>query len=841
MGYGLGCVKPLAHIRLPGAKLHENHETSKRAEIKAAFLQVFYEEKYTKMNYKLPVVKYYVLLIFCGLCGSLFWSGTASAQRVALVLSGGGAKGLVHLGVIKALEENHVPIDAVAGTSIGAIVGGMYAAGYTPDEIAAHFLSDDFREKWSTGSYESEGSYFFKKLDPNAKLIGLNFHVDKRLRIKFILPTSYILPYQMDFAFMQLFSGANAAANRSFDSLMIPFRALSYNAYDKCAYVPATGDLGTIIRASMSFPALFKPVMVDSVMLFDGGIINNFPVNVAMNEFSPDFIIGVKCINNYERPSEEDIFSHITSLISRPTDYALPKHKGALIDIDSLGVDIMDFSHTIALIKIGYAAAIAQMPGIKKHVQREVSEEEIRLKRAAFRSKAPELRFKGVTVEGGNASMMAYVGDAMRGAGRQPFSLAEARRRYFELVSDDGLSTFFPTATYSPSDSAYNLHLRISAAPNLTANFGGCFSNYSNLGFFGIEHRYYSSSATTSSFLLRTMFDLYFGNIYNSFKVLERFDYRSSSVGLPVFGELMYTHNRNDYYTHNPDNVFSDTKPDFIQDAESFVQNNFGIPFLFNSSLRVGSTLGTYNTSYYARQDFQSKDIPERLMFSFAEGHLSIDHNSLNRKVFETSGVMANFKFSYVYGNEYHTFGTTAVEVERDSTKVEKRTNMGSRSFWSLKYTHKAFFKPINDLSLGYYVEGALSQKALFSDYYSTLFLLPSFNPMYNMQGFFLENFRAASYFAVGLIPSFTIFDRFDLRVEGYAFQPLTRLSKENIQENVKYERDVKSVSFMGAASVIINTPVGALTISGMYYDKPNQRFYFLVAFGYNLHNKRAF
>jgi NTE family protein len=209
----------------------------------------------------------------------------------------------------------------------------------------------------------------------------------------------------------------------------------------------------------------------------------------------------------------------------------------------------------------------------------------------------------------------------------------------------------------------------------------------------------------------------------------------------------------------------------------------------------------------------------------------------------ETSGVMAKFKFSYVNGNEYHTFGTTAVAVEEDSTMLAKRENKGSRNFWSLKYTHKAFFKPIKYLSLGYHIEGALSQKTLFSDYYSTLFLLPDFNPLYNMQGFFLENFRAASYLAVGLIPSFTISDWVGLRVEGYAFQPMTKLSKENIQETVRYDNDkgVTNFSLMGAASLVFNTPIGLLSISGMYYDKPNQRLYFLVAFGYNLHNKSAF
>jgi NTE family protein len=796
-----------------------------------------------------------------------FAAAAAPAQRVALVLSGGGARGVVHLGVIKALEENGVPIDAIAGTSIGAIVGGMYAAGYTLDETKAYFRSADFK-RWSSGSYESEGSYFFKKLDPDAEFFGLNVNIDRSFRGRVILPTNYILPYQMDFAFMQLFLGANAVAGSCFDSLMIPFRALSYNAYDKRAYAPARGDLGTVIRASMSVPGVFKPVMVDSFMLFDGGIINNFPVDVAVQEFAPDFIIGVKCADNYERPSEDNVFSHITSLAARPTSYDIPEEKGLLIDVDSLDVGLLDFSRVNELIKIGYEAATAQMPRIRERVRRRVAAEDVRRKREAFRRKMPERRFKGVTVQGGTPNLRSYVGDAMLGSrpredartrpepaldggmtslyagavnalpkGRQhEFSLQEAKRRYFGVVSDGGVSTFFPTATYMPADSAYNLDLRISAAPNMRMSIGGCFSSSSNLGFVSVMHSYYSSI-----FSLRTMGNLYVGDVYGSQKLLLRADY-PSAIGIPVFGELMYTHNNNDYYTNNPDNIFSDTRPDFIQDAESFGQLNLGAPFVLNSSIKAGGSFGSYSATYYAHKNFQSKDIPERMTFRFRAGHIAVEHNSMDLKMFETSGVLARFKLCYVTGSEYHTFGTTSVAVAEDSAMLETRRNMGNRNFWSIKYTHKAFFKPMKYLSLGYHIEGALSKPVLFSDYYSTLFLLPDFNPTHNMQGLFLENFRAASYLAGGLIPSVTFWDNvLRLRVEGYLFQPLTRLSKENIQEKVRYQKDVTNFSIMGAASLIVSTPAGALSGGVMYYDKPNRQVYFMIAFGYNLHNKRAF
>ena len=99
---------------------------------------------------------------------------TGIAQKVGLVLSGGGAKGLVHIGVIKALEENNVPIDYITGTSMGAIIGGLYASGYSPKQMEELFKSEDFKH-WSTGIIPPKYIYYFKQLDENPSFIDLDF------------------------------------------------------------------------------------------------------------------------------------------------------------------------------------------------------------------------------------------------------------------------------------------------------------------------------------------------------------------------------------------------------------------------------------------------------------------------------------------------------------------------------------------------------------------------------------------------------------------------------------------------------------------------------------------
>lgn len=129
-------------------------------------------------------------------------------QAVGLVLSGGGAKGIAHIGVIQALEDNNIPIDYIVGTSMGAVVGGMYAAGYTPAEMMDLIKSKGFAY-WSTGKIDPALTYYFDRDEPSPALVQFNLGADST-KVKSILPTSLINPLPMSFAFMDLFAAYTA-------------------------------------------------------------------------------------------------------------------------------------------------------------------------------------------------------------------------------------------------------------------------------------------------------------------------------------------------------------------------------------------------------------------------------------------------------------------------------------------------------------------------------------------------------------------------------------------------------------------------------------------------------
>ena len=242
-----------------------------------------------------------------GWLGLLFCIPFISAQKVGLVLSGGGAKGAAHIGVIKALEEYGIPVDFVAGTSIGAIVGSLYAMGYTPDEMLALLLSDDFAY-WQSGTVEDNYVYYFKKPDNTPDFMRFSIDLSDSLHsVKtHFLPYSLINPVQMNQAFMALYAQATAKSGWNFNGLFVPFRCVSSDVYNKKSVVWRSGDMGEAVRSSMTFPFFFKPIWKDGVPLFDGGIYNNFPVDVMKNDFHPDFIIGSAVVGQRKTVRESD-------------------------------------------------------------------------------------------------------------------------------------------------------------------------------------------------------------------------------------------------------------------------------------------------------------------------------------------------------------------------------------------------------------------------------------------------------------------------------------------------------------------------------------------------------
>lgn len=217
---------------------------------------------------------------------ALMWPGTAaSRKKVGLVLGGGGAKGVSHIGVLKVLEEAGIPIDYIAGTSMGAIVGGLYAIGYSPAEIDSMVSRQDWTMLLSDRVKRSNLS-FPEKENSERYILSLPFGKNKKDRVF----NGVIKGQNLQNLFSNLTIGYHDSVD--FNAFPIPFACVAVDVVNGREHVFRHGSLPLAMRASMAIPAVFTPVRLDSMMLVDGGLNNNYPADVAL-AMGADILIGV--------------------------------------------------------------------------------------------------------------------------------------------------------------------------------------------------------------------------------------------------------------------------------------------------------------------------------------------------------------------------------------------------------------------------------------------------------------------------------------------------------------------------------------------------------------------
>jgi NTE family protein len=220
------------------------------------------------------------------LTGWLLSAGLAAAQsvesqptgtrpRIGLVLSGGGARGTAHIGVLKVLEELHVPIDAIAGTSMGAVVGGLYASGMSAVEIEKLLSTVDWQDAFRDRPKRAELAFRRKREDEDF-LVNLPLGLRGK---KLLIPTGLIAGQKLTQVLRQ--ATLPTAKIDDFDRLATPLRVVATDLESGAAVIIKSGDLPTALRASMSAPGVFSPVERDGRMLVDGGLVKNLPIDVA--------------------------------------------------------------------------------------------------------------------------------------------------------------------------------------------------------------------------------------------------------------------------------------------------------------------------------------------------------------------------------------------------------------------------------------------------------------------------------------------------------------------------------------------------------------------------------
>ena len=332
---------------------------------------------FCKCNYSIIVFIALTLFCFCKRAVSenlevssseLNPTSHANNQRpkIGLVLSGGGARGFAHIGALKVLEENNVPIDYIVGTSMGSIIGGLYAIGLTPEEIESGVHNIAWDKVFSDFANRDYKSFRRKKDDYDffsMYRIGIN---DDGVQIS----PGLIEGQQIELALDRLaYPGFHI---QDFDQLHIPFRAVATNIENGEPFIIKTGNLARAMRASMSIPGALPPITIDDTLLVDGGIANNVPIDIA-RKMGADIVIVVDVSAPLDKKEDIksgiDVTSQLTTVLTRRiADIQIKTMKGndVLIVPGAKQISSSDFIKHPELIQAGYISATEKIDSLKK-------------------------------------------------------------------------------------------------------------------------------------------------------------------------------------------------------------------------------------------------------------------------------------------------------------------------------------------------------------------------------------------------------------------------------------------------------------------------------------------
>lgn len=759
------------------------------------------------------------LWVFIGFFIGFTCSGYS--QKVGLVLSGGAAKGIAHVGVLKALEENEIPIDYITGTSMGGIIGGCYAAGMSPAQIEEIVLSKEFLQ-WVNGKLEDGNNYYFTRDDIDASFLRLNLSLDSSFSILF--NTSLASDLSLNFALAEKLAQPSAIARNNFDSLFVPLRVIASDIFTQTEVSLGSGALSDALRATQTVPFFYNPIRIDGKYLFDGGVYNNFPVDVMEHTFKPDVIIGS---NVSSKIYEEYPFGEDDKLITRSLLYML-LDKSDPSDISASGVYIQpnltgytsfDFAKARALIDSGYVQTLRQIEEIKNKVPTRITCEAVAEARNKFNNKSTPFLINRIGFDGFNERQQKYINRFFK-SGKRPLTFNEVKSGFYRLVSEDYFKNLYPGFSFNEATQDFNFTLSRRPQNNFPVDFGGSMATR------GISHiylglNYYHFNRT----LTHANLNFYLGNFYKSAQLKARIDIPNKGF---YYLEPYATVNTWDFL-QGRDLFRRKTNPTALSRIDRKAGADFAIPFGKNYKLVVGGAYINNRDQYVNSPVLISTDTLDVLRLNGFRGEISVSSNTLNRKQYASAGKNFLLSLNWFNMNEKLVPGNTSVLTETQSQP---------RKWLRARVTLEQYFKK-GFYSSGYLLDGVISNQPVFSNYQGSVISAPGFNPIQDSRTLLLENFRAYNYVAGGWRNVFTLRKSLDFRVEGYLFKPFEALVPGQNQE-VTLSRDLTKIYFAATAGWVLHSSVGPISLSVNYYDDAQNELGVLLHVGYLLFNKAA-
>lgn len=739
------------------------------------------------------------LMIFCILL-SAPRSHAGERPTVGLVLSGGGAKGIAHIGVIQAFEENDIPIDYITGTSMGAIVGSLYASGYTPAEMLELIASRGFAY-WSTGKIDPDYTYYFLTRDKSPVFVRLNLGKDST-SVTSVLPMSLINPIPMNMAFLDIYSRFTAQCGGDFDRLFVPFRCVTSDVYAKHKVVLSKGSLADAVRMSMSFPMVFEPILLDGVPMYDGGIYDNFPVDVMVDDFNPDALIGVDVGSKDAPPASRNPMSQLEDMIMQPDDYPFPYGKGVYIRIDLDRFGLLDFDKYQQIYDIGYRRGLEMVDSVRLKVRSSVAAADVERRRKEFKAATPPFRIDSVTVSGGTPGENRYLRSLFTPGGRTVSTYPEARDAYYRAISSGQLQNLVPTPVLNQADSSFTLNYRAVVKEKYNVGIGGYISSSTNSMLF--FHAGYNTLRFKS---LNADINAWVGQSYlaaeGRFRAFFN-TYRPSAL------EMRVVVSRQKY--HETEKLFYQIDaPDFIRRSEAFGRAAFAWGPTHRTRVEAGIGFGHLTDRYHSRPaagavDGEEMMIRDRGIFNLGQLRMAWEYNSLNSADDPTSGMSIEASAAAIAGKyHYRADGGASPEANSDVRWLQAR--LEAVRYWPLD----------RRFSVGARFGTLLSTRKLLPTYEASIVAAEAIHPTPSSYNQFAPSLRANSFVSLGVIPVFKLSSTFSLRGSFVGFLPLRAIETAPDGVGARYGKWLHDPQFFGEVEGRLSLPFGSVSAYGNY------------------------
>lgn len=760
----------------------------------------------------------FILLIALLMPSLQVTASSENTQRVGLVLSGGGARGIAEIGVIQALEENDIPVDYITGTSIGAIVGGLYAAGFSPAEMMELVKSKMFIEA-STGSINPRYTYKFFKPEQKPVLLNLNMSPGT-FSLSPILPSSLISPMPMNFSFMAIFARYTAQCGRDFDRLFVPLRTVASDMTHKCAKVWSEGQLSDAIRSSMSFPIVFKPVTCDGALLYDGGIFNNFPVDVMKKDFNPDIIIGVDIHSTDTIKHFPDILQQMDMLVIRPQTYDLPAADGIYMRINLNKYSLLDFDKADEIYEIGYRHGLSMVDSIKKRVTARRPASLVEARRQKFKEATPHAFFDSdsVKVAGGTEAQNAYLKYLFITERPDTFGIMSALDSYTMALSTTRLKDLDPEAVYDKGTDRFSLLLKASVKNPIDIGIGGYVTSSTNsmlflsLGYNSLSHK--SINASVNGWIGQS----YMAGMLDTRLMLRRRHVSALGLEAVVWRQKFY---ENDKLFYQSD------APAFITNLETFVRLKYSRATNRQSIFSAGIAYGHNDDRFYNNDESIVDSDTDRNKTIRDMGQVSVrwTYSTLDDNLIPLEG-----RYIGVLGQGvWERYGfNPGVPVHRGLISQQR----GHDKWLQLEVKYQDYFNLSQRWSVGLESDIIVSTHHLLNDYNAAIVNAPAFTPTPASCNMFNPDLRANSFVTAGLVPVYKFNDRLTARIALHGFMPIRPIG-QNESGEACYRRWFSHASLYSELSASLKLPFGNLSAYCSYQTSPGNRWSIGISFGY--------